>query len=504
MYLAALGLGRQASALPALALAAGIMVGLEPGLLWDLSFQLSFTAMAGLILLGPPLGRWALALTYRLAARREVLLQPLAAVAVATSVSVAAVVATLPLIAFNFHQLPLLGVPATLLALPALPGILATGFVTGALGVISPAVAQGVAWLPWALEWYLVEVVGLFASIPGGTVQVGAMAPVLVGAYYLILVGVLFLGRHAIWLPATREAARRLFTPPSRRSWRVGVLLAAALATALIWSAALAQPDGRLHAYFLDVGQGDAILIRTPAGYNILVDGGPDPTLTLPALDGRLPFWDRDMDLAVLTHPDADHLTGLVALAQRGRLQRVLESPPKDEASSLYTLWELALEARQVPRLEAVVGQVIQTPDGVHIEVVNPPSPPMTGTSGDRNNNAIVLRLVYGRFSALLTSDIHGEGELSLLDRGAQVDVTMLKVAHHGSETSTRRQFLEAVTPEVAIISFGHDNPFGHPALATLQVLQEYLPMDRLFLTAEDGTIEVVTDGTAVWVEQER
>ena len=140
-YLAVMALGRQANALPALALAAGVMVGLEPGLLWDLSFQLSFTAMAGLVLLGPPLRQWAVAVANRLTAGWEALRPPTVAVAVAASVSAAAIVGTLPLVAFNFHQVPLLGIPATLLALPVLPGILVGGAVTGAVGLLGAGVA---------------------------------------------------------------------------------------------------------------------------------------------------------------------------------------------------------------------------------------------------------------------------------------------------------------------------------------------------------------------------
>ncbi len=198
-------------------------------------------------------------------------------------------------------------------------------------------------------------------------------------------------GKSKAGPPAAGDAIHRLLTPPSRRIWRSAVLLTVALVAALLWLAALSQPDGRLHLYFLDVGQGDAILLRTPNGHNILVDGGPDPRTALSTLDRRLPLWDRQIDLAVLTHADTDHLAGLVALAQRGRLQQVLEPPREESPSTLYLRWDRALDDGLVPRWAAVMGQVIQTTDGVRIEVLNPPSPPLVGTSRDRNNNGVVL-----------------------------------------------------------------------------------------------------------------
>lgn len=278
--------------------------------------------------------------------------------------------------------------------------------------------------------------------------------------------------------------------------WRpVGLL---ALVTAVLWLALRGLPDGRLHVYFLDVGQGDAILICAPDGRQILVDGGPSPTALLNQLGAVLPFWDRSLDLVVLTHPDGDHITGLIPLLERYRVALVLDVPQSD-TSSLAGSWLTNLAAADAPRTYALRGMRLPVGD-LRITVLNPGSPLLTGTNSDDNNNAIVLRLDYGEASLLLTGDAETEAEQALLAAGLPLRADVLKVGHHGSNGSSSAPFLAAVQPQIAVIQVGAENTFGHPHADVLARLAG----SEILRTDERGRIEIISDGKQVWAKTER
>ncbi len=271
--------------------------------------------------------------------------------------------------------------------------------------------------------------------------------------------------------------------------WRwVGVL---ALAAAVAWLALRGLPDDQLHVYFLDVGQGDAILIQAPDGRQILVDGGPSPTALLNELGAVLPFWDHSLDLVVLTHPDGDHLTGLIPLIERYRVGQVLDTALSDTAPAAEA-WRAVLARDHVPRTFAVRGMRFSLGQ-VQLTVLHPGPQPLRGTAADDNNNAIVLRLDYGQTSLLLTGDAESEAEADMLRAGLPLQADLIKIGHHGSQSATSAPFLAAVRPHVAIIPVGAENRFGHPhpaVLARLAAVQA-----AVFRTDQHGRIEVVSDG---------
>jgi competence protein ComEC len=272
----------------------------------------------------------------------------------------------------------------------------------------------------------------------------------------------------------------------------------------LVWTAAIIAPSGgKLAVSILDVGQGDSILITTPSGQHILVDGGPSPERVTHELGDELPFWERSIDLVVLTHAHDDHVTGLVEVLGRYHVGEVLEPCFPDE-SSAYKEWQGLIEEKEIERTCAQAGQQIDLGDGAVIDVLNPPQEPLEGTDSDIDNNGVVLRLSMGDVSFLLTADLYADGERHLLDQGFDLRSTVLKVGHHGSDTSTTSTFLAAVAPQVAVISAGAENPFGHPSEGVMARLEERLGDDRIYLTAEDGTVTFTTDGERLWVETER
>lgn len=280
-------------------------------------------------------------------------------------------------------------------------------------------------------------------------------------------------------------------------AWR-WIAAALAVAAIVVGLGLRGVPDGRLHVYFLDVGEGDAILIFAPDGRQVLVDGGPGPTALLNELGDVLPFWDRSLDLVVLTHPDADHLNGLAPLLERYRVDRVLE-PPGTAAAPEAAAWEQALREKGVPRGEAARGMRLLV-GGLTLTVLHPAEDTAADAAAPNNDSSIVLRLEYGHTSLLLTGDAEMGAEAAMLAAGLPLRADVLKVSHHGSDGSTSAPLLAAVSPSVAIIQVGAGNRYGLPAPALL----ERLAGIRTYRTDQNGRIEVISDGTRLWVKPER
>jgi competence protein ComEC len=269
--------------------------------------------------------------------------------------------------------------------------------------------------------------------------------------------------------------------------------------------AAGTMPDDELHVSFLDVGQGDAILIQK-GNQQVLIDGGPSSQDVTLGLGDRMPFWDRTIELVVLTHPHSDHLTGLVEVLKRYKVEQVLY-PDLDYESPLYDEWDELVNEKGIPCTIAQTGQEIDLGDGIMISVLNPQASPLTGTESDTDNNGVVLRLTMGGVSFLLAADIGWEAEFELIAERDDLASTVLKVAHHGSDTSTTLEFLAAANLQVAVISVG-ENSFGHPSNEVIKRLEDKLGAENVYLTydattGERHTIEFITDGERLWVRVE-
>jgi competence protein ComEC len=523
IYLAALGLGRPQSALPPLAISAIVITAFDPLALKQVSFHLSFAAMAGIIIALGCRDRVSAAIPWSSDAHGpwwSVWLTSLAGWLVsALVVSLGATLATLPLVAFNFGRIPLLGIPATILALPVLPFILVGSLATALAGLIHPGLAQVVGVTAWIPLSYLLAVVSHF---PGPTVSGDWISLPLVWGWYLAT-GLLVLTprswRYFKRLPqrikanvagklaggATSPGLRRDGQMPNRAlTFTVmGVGLMLAVSNVLLWGQFLARPDGDLHVYFFDVGQGDSILIVTPRGRQVLIDGGPTSESAATALSAALPFWDRSLDLVALTHLDEDHSRGLLQVMDRYRVGVALVGV-EDSTAPLYPQWQAVIHRNHSRVIKLAAGEQLALDDGVVLETLNPSASPIRGAPSDRNNNALVFRLVYQEVSFMLTGDIEAEAERQLVNNSPDLEADVLKVAHHGSNTSTTAAFLEAVRPTVAVISAGADNRFGHPHAGVLARLEQALGAGQVYQTARQGTIEFITDGHRLLVEPQR
>ena len=518
VYLAALFVGRPSSVVPALGFAAALMVAVNPNVLWSISFQLSFAAMEGIAVLSEPISEriqarysgWfgrgsGLPSSPGLFGPSTAALPGPPTMVYAASMTIAAILATLPLVAFYFREVSLVGLPTSLLVLPALPLAVVTQATAGLLGLLSSGLAQPFGWLAWLVTAYMSGVVGLVARLPGASIDTGPVAPVLVWAYY---------GVFVLWY--TRVLVRRaasfvvsgiprligpLQLPQKTVAWWVsGPVVAVA---ALLWIAAFSLPGSRLHVTFIDVGQGDAAFITTPNGRQIVVDGGPDPLEMVRFLGREMPFRDRSIDLVILTHAHADHLNGLVEVLRRYDVKGILEREVESDTAP-YQAWRRAVGEASADVVQAQSGQLIDLGGGVILEVISPPAALLRGTASDGDNASIVLRLVYRDVSFLLTGDMFREAEGALVGEDVQIDSDVLKVGHHGSRTSSSEAFLDGVSPVAAVISAGDDNRFGHPHAETIQALLQYVPDNLLFQTIIDGTIEFITDGHTLEAKTER
>ena len=211
----------------------------------------------------------------------------------------------------------------------------------------------------------------------------------------------------------------------------------------------------------------------------------------------------RLIDLVILTHPHADHITGLIEVLRRYQVKQVIY-PDLDYGSPLYDEWFRVIKEKDIKCTIAQAGQQIDLGEGAVIKVLNPQIPLLTNTESDIDNNGVVLELSIGDISFLLTADIWQEAEFELVNHRAIRQSTVLKVAHHGSDTSTTAEFLAVVSPQLAVISVGEDNRFGHPSNEVMDRLKKKLGSANIYRTDEHGTLEFITDGERLWVKMER
>lgn len=289
---------------------------------------------------------------------------------------------------------------------------------------------------------------------------------------------------YKVMLPKKVMPSKIIYKKLSRNEWLAFAVIAGMAILSFVALGTSAQSDDLLRVYFLDVGQGDSIFVDFK-GNQVLIDGGPDNKV-LQELGRVMPFNDRSIDLVVLTHPDADHINGLIEVLERYDVTNVLENFLENHNTAVYRKWnELKTEAI-VTQTEH--GQIIDLGSGAYLKVIYPTTD--SARQSKTNNNSIVTMLVYGENELLLTGDTEAKIERELVGRGIDIDADFLKVAHHGSKTSTTAEFLDFVTPEVAFIQLGENNRYGHPHPTVLERLESR--GIKYYRTDIDGTIELL------------
>lgn len=510
LYLAAAALGRDRDRLAGACCAAFLQLWANPSLLFDISFQLSYGALFGILALAKPLEAWLL--PKRLAGT------PLASGAAKISapviVSVSAQLSIFPLLSWYFQEIPLLG---PLLGLAAVPtaGIVVPLALAGSLvGLVFPA-QRIVGPILLRLLALLDRLLDLCSSWDWAVLYSGAGSAALWVCYYAVLVLLVQYLNEAAVYPRLGLAGTWW------RSQRKRLALAGLLAGVWIVYMPLLAPLWRpLEITFLDVGQGDAIFVSTPTGRNLLIDGGGLPSSST---DGGfdagerivLPFLKyrgvRRLDLVIATHFHNDHTQGLKAVLRELSVGLLGDNGLLDAGFASREYGELLKELakrKDITRIALRRGQRFQLSRGVELLVLHPAvgvernfHNDGPATTVDQNNNSVVLKLLTPNFSALFTGDIDREAQLELLQHHLQLDflresavpngakdgqrlsnseslrdkfglkADILKVPHHGARRALVYSFLGAVSPELAVVSVGR-NPHGHPAAEVLQALE--------------------------------
>jgi competence protein ComEC len=451
--------GRPASRLYGLLLAAAATLALNPRASGDPGWQLSFAAVAGIFLLAAPLRR---AFAGKGGGLRR-------AAAEGAAVTVAATIATAPLMAEHFGAVSLSSVAANLLALPAVAPAMWLGMIAAAAGQVPGLPLEPLNGLNALLLAYIAQVAAWLGRPGWASAEVDLGGAPGLAATYAVLALITVAGLR-------RRAARRLRPRSSARprQWALAAAAIAAAAIALLAGgpAAPGRPAAAgLRVEVLDVGQGDAILLQPPHAGAVLVDGGPPGA----GVAGMLrEAGAGELAAAIVTHDQSDHAGGIREMLGEVPVHRLLY------AWAGHALLDQARAAGAVP-LRVAEGSEVRS-GGLRVEVLWPPRVLLSGPApADPNQLSLVLLARWRGFSMLLTGD--AEAESVPIDPGP---VDVLKVAHHGSEDAGLAELLERSSPRLAVISVGEDNPFGHPAPATLATLAEHgVPVLR---TDRDGT----------------
>ncbi|HPN96624.1 MAG TPA: ComEC/Rec2 family competence protein [Candidatus Moranbacteria bacterium] len=237
---------------------------------------------------------------------------------------------------------------------------------------------------------------------------------------------------------------------------------------------------------FFDVGQGDAILIEQ-GSKQILIDGGPDGQKILEKLGEEIPFWDRNIELVIATHPDEDHIDGLIDVMNNYQIGQLIDNGVETE-TQVYKKYREARERKSINYSEGKADMEIKISENINLNILSPDGSQEKNHPKDTNISSIVSRLTVGENSFLLVGDLTMEGEKNLTDKKVNLESRFLKVGHHGSKYSTSKEFLEAVKPKEVVISVGKNNRFGHPAAETLERIKLYnVTIKR---TDEAGNVE--------------
>lgn len=469
VVLVAVQLGRERDWPSALALAALLVLTGNPAALYEIGFQLSFAATWGILYLGPPLvellrGRWVLP----------------GWLALPLVVTCAAQLATLPLVLYYFNLLALVAPLANLILVPLVGLVMLFGFTGCVTGIVVTPLGEVINACTGLLIDIFLWLAGMISRLPGGSVYLATPPWYALFLWYAGLILLVEMVRGNARPPGDERIQRA--APVA-----VGVLLL----LLVLWP--WGGTGGRMEVHFIDVGQGDCILVRFPGGRVMLVDAGGkmgDPEGSRVVGDATVvPYLRRlginRLDVLVITHPHDDHAGGAPAVLEQLDVGAVVTSP----APGLEELLS-GSAGGDVPVYRVEAGQSLQIDRRVDVLVLGPDG----GTAaGDNVNNAsVVLRLDYGDSSFLLAGDVEEAAQRAMLAAGLELDVDVLKVPHHGSRFFDPG-FVRAVSPEYAVIQVGERNRFGHPARETLDALLD--TGAEIFRTDRDGAVIISTDG---------
>ncbi len=452
--------GRRADTLAATAAAGAAMLLVAPGSLFDIGWQLSFSSLLGILFFYPKLAS-------RVAPAAEVAAAPFL-------ITAAAQLGVTPVLLYHFGQVSMVAVLANPMATAAVAVITSIGLGSLLVSFVSPTLAGLLMQSTRPLLALVRLAAEFFGSWPGAVVQVEpSLGP---AAFFIAAVAFTWVLFH--------RRVRQLTLP-------IFILVGLGLPIAGIWyGLAAGVPRAAMMVDFLDIGQGDATLIRAE-GWKVLVDGGSDWRLLDRELRGR---GVRRLDLLILSHPHADHLGAFDELVGDMPVGLILESgfPSRTRA---YRRFREAAKARNV-RVERARGGETYTVGPLRLDILWPRRTFIRDTGSDINNNSLVVKVRYEEFTVLLPGDVEDAALDRLAAGGIDLSADILKVSHQGADNGTTTAFLRRVRPRYAIISVGEGNPYGHPHRGALARLRRNVPI--LARTDLDGDISFTSDGRRI------
>lgn len=470
-------LGRQGAGLNLLAAAVLGMTLANPSTLWDVGFQLSVAATLGLMLYAEPFQQafknWLLRFTARSTADQITHL-----VGESFLLTLAAQITTLPLIVYYFRSLSVVSLLANIIILPAQPAVMMLGGLALIGGLIALPLGQLLAWLVWPFTAYTLSFVQLLARLPAASIGLAEVAGGLVLSVYAVLAGLTWLMKK----PAEERPA--WWKDFVNQALPIASLAALAIGVVSVWSLYFSLPDKRLRISVLDVGPGEAVLVQTPSGIRVLIDGGPSGRGIARALARELPLFTNQLDVLVVASPRDESIAGLTDVLKRYAVERALLTNAAGTGSTYTTVLDI-LQDKEIETLPAADRPVLDLGDGVTLRVI---------ADGD---NGCGVRIELGRVGLLLPLGLRLADETELLMSGEAQPATVMLLADQGSNRATQDNWVWAINPALVLVS--RDAAEGELSPRML----ERLAGRTLLRTDEHGTITVLTDGEHIWVETE-
>lgn len=471
--------GRRQFALNTLLAVAFVMTVVNPLFVWDVGFQLSFFATLGLILYADPFTQFADRIIRQIfpASTAERFAELFSEFVLLT---LAAQLTTIPIMAYHFQRISLVSFIANPFILPAQPAVMILGGLAVLLSLIWFPLGQLMAWVVWPFVVYTIRMVELFDQVPHGTLFLGKLSIWFVILFYAALLFVTFGGSYLKeW---TQSLRRDQFKVPAGSG-----LVVLALGLLLIWRVAVSIPDQLLHVTFLDVGSADAVLIQTPSGKFILVNGGPSVTTLSDELGRRVPTFNRKLDWLVVAGTEEDQVAALPRVIERYQPDDVLWSGNVEGSFSARVLADF-LTLQDIPVTTAERDQVLDLGNDATLRVL---------AVGPRGS---VLLLEYKNFRALLPIGMSFEA-MDELRNGASIGpVSVLLLADSGYAPSNPPEWITNLNPELILLSVEAGDRDGRPDAEVLETTKDY----SLLRTDESGWVEISTNGEQMWVNVER
>jgi competence protein ComEC len=467
-------IGRRTHGLNTLVFVAGLMALWNPMVLWDAGFQISFFATLGLILYMEPLQQTTENLLARYFPKWNAQ-QVIKYFLYYFLLTLAVQLTTLPVMAYQFKQISLVALIASPSITPAQPAVMILGGLAIILSLISFPLGQLAAWIAWPLTAYTIRVVELFDRVPHGTIPFGNFSPAFVLLYFAVLLAFTFAGSRI------KEFIASLYKRFTNLS-AITILTALLICAILSWRVVATTSDGKLHITFLDVGSADAVLIQTPGGRHILINGGPTASALSDALGERISLLDRNLDWLIIASTNENEVASLPRVLLRYPPVNVLWSGNQEASFSSRQL-EGWLMQQSIPITSVQAGQTLDLGSGVTLKVLD--VSPLGST----------LLIEWNGFRALLSIGENFD-TLDHLQNGKAVGpVTVLLLSQSGYAPLTPPEWIRNLDPQLVVISVAAGDQNGLPDQVTLEALNDY----SLLRTDRNGWIEITTDGKQMW-----